>query len=92
MVNPVTVIGLAAPVAVCTIGSVGLELLTLYLVMGLPPSEAGGAKLTVACALPATALTPVGAPGTVGALGVTLLHGADAGPFPIALTALALKV
>ena len=39
---------------------------TVYNVIGLPPLETGGVKLTVACALPAFAVTPPGAPGTVG--------------------------
>jgi hypothetical protein len=42
----------------------GLEV-TIYEVIGLPPSEAGAVKLTIAWALPATAVTPVGVPGTV---------------------------
>ena len=58
--------------------------------MGLPPFEAGGVKLTVACALPAVAVTFVGAPGTV--TGVTWLEGADAGPVPIALVAVTVNV
>ncbi len=41
----------------------GLEV-TVYDVIGEPPLEAGAVKLTVACALPAVAMTPVGAPGT----------------------------
>ena len=47
-------------------------------------------KLTVACWLPAVAVTAVGAPGTVA--GVTLLEAADAGPVPIALVAVTVKV
>ena len=58
--------------------------------MGLPPFEAGGVKLTVACALPATAVTAVGAPETVA--GVTLLEGLDAIPVPIALVAFTVNV
>ena len=42
----------------------GLEV-TVYEVMGLPPLEAGAAKLTVASVFPAVAATPVGASGTV---------------------------
>jgi hypothetical protein len=41
------------------------EDVTVYDMMGLLPIEAGAEKLTVACALPATAFTPIGAPGTV---------------------------
>ena len=47
-------------------------------------------KLTVACALPAVALTPVGAPGTVA--GVTLLEGDDAGLVPALLVAVTVNV
>ena len=61
--------------------------------IGLPPFEAGAAKLTVACALPAVAVTLVGAPGAVaGAAGVTLFDGSDAGPVPIELVAVTVKV
>lgn len=48
--------------------------------IGLPPSDAGIVKLTVACPLPATAVTAVGALGN--ALGVTLLDDVEAGPGP----------
>ena len=58
--------------------------------IGLPPFEAGAVKLTVACALPAVAVPIVGAPGTVA--GVTLFEAAEAGPVPIALVALTVKV
>ena len=51
---------------------------------------AGAAKLTVARALPATALTPVGAPGTV--VGVTEFDGLLGGPVPALLVAAAVKV
>ena len=63
-VSPDTVIGLDAPVAVIFPG----EDVTVYDMMGLPPFEAGAKKLTVACALPAVAITFVGAPGTVARL------------------------
>jgi hypothetical protein len=70
----------------------GLDV-TMYEVIGLPPFELGAVKLTVACAFPATAVTPVGAPGTVGAgVGVTILDGADARPVPIALVAFTVNV
>jgi len=87
LVSPVTVIGLAVPVWVMP---PGLEV-TAKEVMGLPPSEAGALKLMVAWALPAVAVTPVGAPGTVGA-GVTLFEGADTGPVPTPLVAVTVKV
>ena len=61
--------------------------------IGLPPSEAGAVQETVACALPAVAVTPVGAPGAVaGSAGVTLADGADAGLVPIALVAVTTNV
>ena len=48
-----------------------------------PPSDVGAEKLTVACELPASAVTPVGAPGTVVETdGVTLLDGPDESPVP----------
>ena len=85
--SPVTVIGLAVPVWVMPSG---LEV-TAKEVMGLPPSDAGALKLTVAWALPPVAVTLVGAPGTVGA-GVTLFEGAEAGPVPTPLVAVTVKV
>lgn len=36
---------------------------TVYPVIGLSPSDAGGEKVTVACPFPAVAFTFVGAPG-----------------------------
>jgi hypothetical protein len=60
-VSPVTVIGLAEPVAV---KPPGLEI-TVYPVIAEPPLLTGAANVTVAWALPAVADTPVGAPGTV---------------------------
>jgi hypothetical protein len=86
LVSPVIVIGLATPVAVMPPGFD----VTVYEVMALPPFDAGGAKLTVACEFPAVTVTPVGAPGTVA--GVTLLDGVDAGPVPTALVAFTVKV
>jgi len=59
-------------------------------VPALPPFAVGGVKLTTACALPAIADTAVGAPGTVA--GVTEFEGDDAGPVPIALVAVTVKV
>ena len=41
------------------------EEVTVYPVIGDPPSLTGAVKLTVACAFPPVALTPVGAPGTL---------------------------
>jgi len=59
-------------------------------VIGKPPFDAGGANATPACVFPATAMTIVGAPGTVP--GVTLFDGADAGPVPTAFVAATVKV
>jgi hypothetical protein len=52
--------------------------------------EAGAVQVTVACALPAVADTPVGAPGTLA--GTTALEGVDAGPVPTALVAVTVNV
>ncbi len=65
LVSPFTVMGLDGLAAVMPLG---LDV-TVYDVIALPPFEAGAVKLTLACALPATAVTPVGAPGTVGEVG-----------------------
>jgi hypothetical protein len=54
------VIGLVAPVAVIP---PGLDV-TLYMVIGLPPSVSGAVKLTVAC------WSPGAAPGKSGGLGI----------------------
>jgi hypothetical protein len=55
-----------------------------------PPLDAGAVQLTVACAFPPLAVTPVGAPGTVA--GVTDAEGAEAGPVPTAFDAVTVKV
>ena len=66
---------------------------TVYVVIVLPPLDAGAAQLTVACALPGTAVTPVGAPGAVpDPTGVTGDEGADAGPVPMPLVAVTVNV
>ena len=58
-----------------------------------PPLLAGGEKLTVACALPAVALTARGALGVPGgATGVTALEDAEGRPEPNALVAVTVKV
>jgi hypothetical protein len=59
-------------------------------VIGLPPLLTGAVKLTLACPLPAVAVAPVGAPGTV--LGVTLLDGADASLEPAMFVATTVNV
>jgi hypothetical protein len=61
-------------------------------VIAAPPLLAGGAKLTVAIPFPPTAETDTGAPGTVTLDGVTLFDATDAGPVPIELVAVTLKV
>ena len=86
MVSPLTVIGLAPPVAVMPPGFD----VTRYDVIALPPLEAGGVKLTVAWALPGVAVPMTGAPGNPA--GVTEPDAADAGPVPIALIACTVKV
>src|SRR2546422_973169 len=61
--------------------------------MALPPSLAGAVQETDDEALPAVALTAVGAPGTVaGATGVALLEGAEAALLPTALVATTVNV
>ena len=57
------------------------------------PLAAGAVHETVALALPAVAVTLVGAPGTVaGMTGVTELEAAEAEPVPTALVAVTVKV
>lgn len=63
---------------------------TVYEVIELPPSAAGGHQLTVALVFPATATTFVGAPGTV--RGVTGFDGSDGGPLPTMFTATTVNV
>ena len=46
--------------------------------IGLRPSEAGARQRTVADCTPAVIVVVVGAPGTVGALGVTAFDNAEA--------------
>jgi hypothetical protein len=58
--------------------------------MALPPFDAGGEKVTVAWALPADAVTPVGGSGIVP--GVTAGEGDDGRPVPIAFVAVTVKV
>jgi hypothetical protein len=57
-----------------------------------PPFDAGGLKLTMALAFPASALTPVGSEGVLAAAaGVTLLLAAEAAPGPTPLVAVTVK-
>ena len=58
--------------------------------IALPPLLTGAVKLTLACPLPAVAVTAVGAPGTV--FGVTLFDGNDGALDPIAFVATTVKV
>ena len=58
--------------------------------MALPPFEAGAVHDTEAEALPAVAVTLVGAPGTVA--GVTLLEADDAVLVPMTLVAVTVNV
>ena len=84
LVSPVIVIGLPAPEA--EVPELGI---TVYDVIGLPFAE-GGTKLIVAEALPATAVTPVGTPGTD--IGVTAVDAVDAALAPTAFEAVTVNV
>jgi hypothetical protein len=81
----VIVIGLEFPMAVMPVVEE-----TEYEVIGLPPSEEGGLKVTVAILSPGTTDVMLGIPGTVA--GVTGLEAADAAPWPIELIAFTVKV
>ena len=61
MASPVTVADVPVTVA---LPPAGLEV-TVYVVMALPPFDAGAVHETEADALPACAVTPAGAPGAV---------------------------
>ena len=63
---------------------------TVYIVMAEPPLSLGAANEMVAWPLPATALTPVGAPGT--AAGITEPDALDAVLVPTAFVAVTAKV
>ena len=65
--------------------------MTVYDVIVDPPLL-GADQLTVADPFPATADTPLGAPGTVGPVGVTAFDAADAGPVPTAFDAATVNV
>ena len=62
----------------------GLEV-TVYEEIILPPLLTGAEKLTIACALPGIAETPVGAPGRL--VGVTVLETPESTLLPAALVA-----
>jgi hypothetical protein len=66
------------------------EDVAVYPLIGLPPVLAGAVQETRAEALPGTAPTPVGAPGT--AAGVTGDEAAEAGPVPTAFVAVTVNV
>ena len=87
LVNPVTVIGEDVPVAVMPPG----EEVTVYPAIAAPPVFDGAVKLTVALPLLPLAEMLVGAPGAIGA-GVTEDDAVEAGPVPIALVAVTVKV
>jgi hypothetical protein len=80
------VIGLAAPVAVSPPG----EDVTVYDVIGSPPSEDGAVNETVAWASPAVAVAAVGALGTVA--GTTGFEGTEGDPVPTLFVAVTVKV
>lgn len=86
MVSPVTVSGLALPLAVWPPGVA----VTVYPVMFDPPLLVGTEKLTVAWPLPAVAEGLAGTPGALA--GVTVLDGDDAVPVPAELVAVTVKV
>jgi hypothetical protein len=95
LVSPVTVVEVASGVPVTVTGVCALEPMygvTVYAVSPLPPESTGAAHVTVADALPAVAVTPVGAPGTLGALGTTAFEADESGPVPVALVAETLNV
>ena len=85
LVSPVTVNGLAAPVAVKPPG----DDVTVYEVIGLPFALAP-LNVTVAWVSPGAAVTVVGAPGNPA--GVTEFEATDAAPGPVALAAVTVNV
>ena len=85
-VKPVTVIGDVPPVAV----NPPIFEVTVYEVIVEYPSLTGAVNVIVAEPFPETAVTPVGAPGTVA--GVTALLGLDATLVPTALVAVTVNM
>jgi hypothetical protein len=87
---------LARPVTTIVVAPVVLAMMlpgeevTVYAVIAEPPFDDGAVQLTVACPLPAVAVTPVGAPGMVA--GLTAFEAADAGPMPAAFVAVTVNV
>jgi hypothetical protein len=66
------------------------EAATTYFVIAEPPFDAGATHVTVACALPAVAATPVGAPG--GAAGLTAFEAVDGALVPVPFVAVTVNV
>ena len=87
LVSPVTV-AVNAP-AVVAVKLPGVDV-TVYPMIGEPPLDDGATQLTVACPLPPTAATLVGAPG--GAAGVTAAEDAEPALVPIAFLAVTTNV
>jgi hypothetical protein len=87
LVRPVTVAEVAPVVVIVRPPGAAV---TVYPVTTEPPSPVGAVHDTTAAALPAVAVTPAGAPGTV--LGVTPAEAADAGEGPAALVAVTVNV
>jgi hypothetical protein len=93
-VRPVTVVLVAGgdPVIVFDVWAPDpMYGVTVYDVIGRPPLG-GAAQVTVAEPSPAVAVTPVGAPGTVGPVGVTEFEGSEGAPVPTALVAVTVNV
>ena len=87
LVKPVTVT--VVPIIVLALNPPG-NAVTVYPVIADPPLLTGAVQPTTASALPATAVTPVGAPGTV--LGVTEVLADDATEDPATLAAVTVNV
>ena len=86
MVRPVTVTDVAVVVAVTPPGSD----VTVYPVIGLPPSEVGAVHATTARTSSGVADTPLGAPGTVGV--VTEFDASEVALVPMEFVAVTVKV
>jgi len=85
-----TVIGPDVPVKAVRPPVLAGDNMTVYPVMALPPSDAGGEKFTVICESPGVAVTFCGAVGTV--TGVTVPDGDAAGLVPKAFVAVTVIV
>ena len=105
MVRPVTV-AVRGPLSQLAVAPPGLAV-TVYPVIGEPPSDEGVLQVTVTCPSPAVAETLVGASGTVAvadgapppakpddgaAVGVTEFDALDDAPSPIAFIAVTVNV